>query len=185
MGFYTYTQDDVDDGRIDEDCFTGDIYTNDTAGRVSINDFSETHSIIIFINRILEFRTWLDQIGEQEKPLWITEYGSLFPPIDPPVIPGEDPIDYVNVSDIDTTNFMIDTFDYLLNARDEMIGLPEDDFHLVQRWFWYSLNDYRYVFGGSLLDPENDFEMTYVGNYFKEYTDDLSKIHTYLPLVIK
>ena len=180
VGFYTYTQDDVNAGRISTACFTGDVYTNDTAGQVSISDFSDTHSISIFIDRIIEFRTWLNQIGEQDKPLWITEYGSLFPPVDPPGGP-----DYVNVSDIDTTNFMLDSFDFLLNARDESIGLAEDDYHLVQRWFWYSLNDYRYVFGGSLLDPAENLEMTYVGEAFKEFTDYLSRVSTYLPLVIK
>ena len=41
---------------------------------------------------------------------------------------------------------MIDTFDFLLSATDSSTGFPADADHLVQRWFWYSLNDHRYTF---------------------------------------
>jgi hypothetical protein len=102
--------------------------------------------------------------GEREKPLWITEYGSLLPPIDPPGGPN-----YYNVSDQDTANFMLATFDFMLSATDEVTGLPADDNKLVQRWFWYSLNDYRYHFGGTLLDPDNGKAPTLVGEEFIDY----------------
>jgi hypothetical protein len=33
------------------------------------------------------------------------------------------------------------TFDYLLEARDRETGYPGDNYRLVQRWLWYSLNE--------------------------------------------
>ena len=109
-------------------------------------------------------RTWMVSIGERDKPLWITEYGSLMPPIDPPGGP-----DYYNVSDQDTADFMLATFNFMLSATDDQTGLPGDGNRLVQRWFWYSLNDHRYNFGGSLFDPDNGNTLTLVGQAFKDY----------------
>ena len=187
VGFYTYTYQDVIDEKIREECYTGEVYDEEEiSDKISISDFSDTHSIEIFIERIIFFRNWMYKIGEQEKPLWITEYGSLFPPIDPPCPPGEDNcVNYVNISDAETANFMIDTFNYLLYAKNDSIGFPEDDYHLVQRWYWYSLNDYRYNFGGSLLDPDNNYELTLVGNAYKSYTDYLISSKIFLPLIFR
>ena len=60
-----------------------------------------------------------------------------------------------NVSDEDTADFMLATFDFMLSATDDQTGLPADGNQLVQRWFWYSLNEHRYNFGGSIFDPDN------------------------------
>lgn len=134
-----------------------------------MDELSKTYSIQIFQQRIIAFRSWMAEKGERNKPLWITEYGSLFPPIDPTGV------DYVNVSDADTTNFMLATFDFLLSASDDQTGLPSDANHLVQRWFWYSLNEHRYTFGGSLYNPdyleipETGPFITLVGQNFIEY----------------
>lgn len=147
---------------------------------LEITDFSQTHSISIFQNLITSFRTWLALRGEQDKPVWITEYGSLLPSIDPP-----SGINYVNVSEEETTAFMLATFDFLLNANDEGIGQPEDDNHLIQRWIWYSLNDHLYSFGGSLLNPDDGLTTTIVGEHFKQYTDELVRFYLCLPLVMR
>jgi hypothetical protein len=141
--------------------------------REVITDLTDTYSIDIFQERIIAFRAWMSSIGERNKPLWITEYGSLLPPVDP--IGGPD---YVNVSDADTSAFMLDTFNFMLSAADEQTGLPEDGNQLVQRWSWYSLNDHRYRFGGSLYNPDypdypeyGDFFLTPVGQAFIDYQD--------------
>jgi hypothetical protein len=93
---------------------------------VIITNFADTYSIDIFRERLIAFRSWMAGISERGKPLWITEYGSLFPPIDPPGGP-----DYVNVSDQDTTNFMLATFDFMLSAADDQTGLHTDGNLLV------------------------------------------------------
>jgi hypothetical protein len=109
----------------------------------------KTYSIDIFQQWIFAFREWMASIGEREKPLWITEYGSLFPPVDP--IGGPD---YYNVSDANTAAFMLQTFDFMLSASDEQTGLPADSNQLVQRWYWFSLNAHRYAVGGSIYNPD-------------------------------
>ena len=139
-------------------------FENDHADAVIITNLADTYSIDIFQQRLIAFRSWMESKGERGKPLWITEYGSLLPPIDPPGGP-----DYYNVSDEDTANFMLATFNYMLSASNDQTGLPTDDNQLVQRWFWYSLNDHRYNFGGSIFDPDNENLPTVVGQAFIDY----------------
>jgi hypothetical protein len=123
-------------------------FENDYQDAVKIDNLDDTHSIELFKSRVISFRKWMSEKGERNKPLWISEYGSLLPPIDPPVGPN-----YANVSDRDTADYMIKTFEFLRSAKDTSYGLPSDHYKLTQRWFWYSLDDYRYKFGGSLFDP--------------------------------
>ena len=85
----------------------------------------------------------------ENKPLWIAEYGSLFPPIDPDGTPN-----YFGITDAISADFMVATFDFMLGATDAQTGLPADENQLVQRWFWYSLNEHRYIFGGSIYNPD-------------------------------
>jgi hypothetical protein len=59
----------------------------------------------------------------------------------------------------------------LLNTTDPAIGLPSDGNRLVQRWFWYSLNEHRYNFGGTLYDPDNSKARTAVGTAWINYVD--------------
>ncbi|MBE3144272.1 MAG: fibronectin type III domain-containing protein [Planctomycetes bacterium] len=122
-------------------------FEDDHADAVVINPpYSDTYSISIFSKRIKDFRQWLQKKGEQNKPLWITEYGSLIPPI---YNPDEN---NATLSDAITLRYMISTFDFMMTAADPSTGMPLDNNHLVQSWFWYSLNDYRDTFGGSLFD---------------------------------
>ena len=140
-------------------------FENDHDDAEIITDLTDTYSIDKFQSRINAMRTWLADLGERDKPLWITEYGSLMPPIDP----IDPPRDYYNVSDADTANFMLATFNFLLSATDTQTGLPGDGNRLVQRWYWYSLNEHRYNFGGSLFDPDNGNSLTLVGQSFTDY----------------
>jgi hypothetical protein len=144
-------------------------FENDYGDAIEIKDFSDTHSIAIFEQRIIAFRNWMASIGEREKPLWITEYGSIFPPEDPPDGP-----DYVNVTNEDTRDFMLATFDFLLSASDDQTGLPADGNQLVQRWYWFSLNQYPYFAGGSLFDPR-DGSTTIIGEAFINYQSSLQQ----------
>jgi hypothetical protein len=139
-------------------------FENDHGDAVIITNLTDTYSIDIFQSRIRAFRSWMANIGERGKPLWISEYGSLLPPIDPPGGP-----DYYNVSDQDTANYMLATFNFMLSATDDQTGFPMDGNRLVQRWFWYSLNDHRYDFGGSIFDPDNGKMLTVVGQAFQAY----------------
>ncbi len=165
-----------------------------------INDYnySETYSIDIFKERVLEFREWMHSKGQEDKPLWITEYGSLFPDWEVALcyyhqdncIPRSSPNEEWPTSS-DNIQYMLDTFDFLMNSTDDTHGMPNDNNKLVQRWYWYSLNGYvkiiddRASYGGSLFDPENNKEMTKQGIAYKNYIELLIGPKIYLPILLK
>jgi hypothetical protein len=116
------------------------------------------HNIAYFQEFIEAFRTWMDDHGQQNKPLLITEYGILFG-------------DYTGISTGDIIAFMESTFDYLLTAQDEEIGYPADENRLVQGWIWFSLNDNVYYPAGKLFYPTTK-NLTAVGNAWQAYVSD-------------
>lgn len=150
-------------------------FENDHADAVQITNLADTYSATIFASRLRAMRTWMLNRGLRDKPLWITEYGSLLPPFDPP------DRNVANVSDATTAKFMTDTFNFMLYTSDAAIGMPADQNRLVQRWFWYSQNEYRYVFGGTLFDPANNSAVTPVGQAWLNYTAALPADETCLP----
>ncbi len=169
-----------------EDCFDAFIVEN--------FNYSVTYSIDIFRDRICLFRDWLKSIGEQNKPLWVTEYGSLFPDWEiacpdcglPPYSPYKEwPTSRDNIQ------YMLDTFDFLMYSTNRTYGMPFDGNKLVQRWYWYSLNGYvkiipdRASYGGSLFDPENNKEITSQGIAYKKYVELLIGPKVYLPIIIQ
>jgi hypothetical protein len=52
--------------------------------------------------------------------------------------------------------------------------MPGDNNLLVQRWFWYTMNDHRWKFGGVLYDPDNDNQITEVGLAYLNYVAPLA-----------
>ena len=124
-------------------------FENDHGDAVIITDFADTYSISIFMQRIINFRVFMASLGERNKPLWITEYGSLFPSAQPP-----EPPYYYLVDENTTALYMWNTFNFLLTASEHQTGMPADANRLVQRWYWYSLNDHLYHFGGSIYNPD-------------------------------
>ena len=108
----------------------------------------------IFAQQIINFRYWMWKQGQHDKPLIISEYGILMPP------------DYGFPAEA-VKQFMWDSFDFFLNARDEEIGYPADDHRLVQQWCWYSLGDTLY-YTSNLFDPQT-FVITPLGEAFGEY----------------
>jgi hypothetical protein len=127
------------------------------------------HDIAYFQQFIEAFRTWMDEHGEQNKPLLITEYGILFAG------------DEIGISTGDVKAFMTSTFDYSLTAQDEEIGYPADENRLVQGWIWFSLNFADLYAAGVLFDPTTK-SLTEVGNAWKNYvSDDLANPLAALP----
>lgn len=135
-----------------------------------VYDLQENDSLAVFRQHIVNFRTWMKQRGQQNKPLIISEYGVLMPPEH-----GFTP-ERVNA-------FMWDSFDYLLSAKDAALGYAADEYRLVQRWMWYSINDAPYDvetgagYNGQLFDCRYSTYpgvMTLMGLNFKTYTDALA-----------
>jgi len=125
-----------------------------------------TYDINIFKARLIAFRHWMKDQGEQDKPLWITEFGSLFP--------SEGNL-YLLVSENDSANFMAQTYDFMLGTKDPQIGYAADDYRLVQKWTWVSLNDPPTLFGGSLYNPVTQ-SLTTVGERFIKYDPSLTAV---------
>jgi hypothetical protein len=113
-------------------------------------------------------------MGEQNKPLWLTEYGQLAPPISPPGL------NYFTVPEPVTTDFMVKTLDWMLSTKNGNIGYEPDDYHLVQKFFWYSLNGSMTHFGGTLVDPVT-LQKTFVGLSWLHYIPPAGSIKAVNP----
>jgi hypothetical protein len=110
--------------------------------------------------QIVSLRSWMENHGQQNKPLIVTEYGVTFPPwVECPAYPDTSgcPFNPEQVRD----SIMVPSFDSFLYQTDANIGYPADGYRLVQRWNWFSLDYddgkcdsgvfYEY-FGGSLFN---------------------------------
>jgi hypothetical protein len=135
---------------------SGELYT-----------LEQTDDLEIFKSRIVAFRVWLADHGQRQKPLWITEYGSLLPH-DSQAGFATQPIERAR-------DYMLATFDYLSSARDPDLGYSLDGDHLVQRWFWYSLDDHLWRFGGSLFDPDQG-QRTLIGDAYAAYVAQQARV---------
>jgi len=114
-----------------------------------------------FKQLVIDLRTWMAARGQQDKPLIITEFGILWPqwlvdeygvPFDPPRV----------------INFMQQTMTWLDSYADPELGYPADNYRLVQRWNWYSLDD------DSLSDPEDPTSYRWNGWLFESDTQQRS-----------
>jgi hypothetical protein len=112
----------------------------------------------IFRRQIVDFRRWMADKGFRDKPLIISEYGVLMP-------------ESYGFSSDAVSQFMVETFDYFLTARDPELGYPADDNRLVQAFTWYSTADTRYP-TPNLFDPETK-AVTPLGEIFRAYAAGL------------
>ncbi|HSH01775.1 MAG TPA: hypothetical protein VLL52_04590 [Anaerolineae bacterium] len=108
----------------------------------------------IFQQNIIDFRAWMADRGYQDTPLVVTEYGILLPN------------DYGFPPEA-VEDFMLDSFDFFSTATNET-GYPPDDYHLVQWWFWYSLEDPGDYPTGNLYDPKTN-TLTPLGQAYADY----------------
>jgi hypothetical protein len=134
-----------------------------------ILDIDDNDRFDLFEERIYRFRTWLAHRGYRGIPLYLSEYGVLmwaeygFPP------------SRVN-------QFMNQSFDLILNAKDNQLGDPNDDYRLVQRLSWYS--DVDTEFNGSLFYRETG-QRTPIGDNYAAYAATIpDKIDLYPARVV-
>ncbi len=76
-------------------------------------------------NQVRLMRSWMDRHDQEDKPLWITEYGIL--------LPGVFGYDEARIQ-----SFMIESFELFRKLSHPRLGLRSDAGHLVQRWSWFS-----------------------------------------------
>jgi hypothetical protein len=117
-------------------------------------EISDHDNMAIFRKQIREFRQWMKDRGQQNKPLIVTEYGIL--------MPAEYGFPPQNVE-----RFMRDTFEFFRTAADPDLGYPADGGRLVQRWCWFSLISERYPTGDLLRS--NAAGLTSLGKAFAKY----------------
>jgi hypothetical protein len=151
-----------------ESCYGAEIPPGIDASEGELRTWADANDVGAFKEQIRAFRQWMKAKGEQDKPLIISEYSVLY---------GEG-----YFSEDQVVDYLYATFDYLTEAVSTTVGYPADDYGLVQRWAWYSLNDDE--FGGypsyhHLFDPQTgeimDLGIAYATYPWRE---------TYLPIVL-
>ncbi len=147
-----------------EHCWGSEIPPGIRADSGEMYEVWEVDDLDIFRTRIFAFRSWMQRHGYRDKPLYITEYGTLWPYYEYPFVTndGKDVFDEARAG-----QFMTSTFDFLLTANDPDTGYSADENRLVQRWLWYSLDSD--AFGGALFD-KNTGILRPLGKDFADYT---------------
>lgn len=144
-------------------------------------DARDMDNVDIFRQRLYDFRQWMADHGQRDKPLYITEYGVLWP---------EDYMDEDgNLFDQTRVgSFMQSSFDVMRSTKDAVLGYPYDDNRLVQRWAWYSLDGYPITgagaMGGSMFNAATG-EIRLLGQIYQNYTQSISPTVTLSPVKTK
>ena len=140
-------------------------------------DIRDQDNLTIFWQRIVDFRQWMAEHDQRDKPLIITEYGVLFP---------EDFLDEdgIPLSQARVSVFMRDGFELMLHGKDAVLGYPYDDQRLVQGWAWFSLDGDPFVWGGSLFDPSTG-QIRGLGQAYRDYTGLLTPTVSIRPAMVE
>ncbi|MFH1084394.1 MAG: hypothetical protein V1772_01345, partial [Chloroflexota bacterium] len=136
---------------------------------------NDNASVTLFADKIRQFRAWMRDRGQRDKPLIISEYGVLMPS-GCGFLGGLD----VAVGDQMVKDFMRGTFDFCLTATDPALGYPGDGNRLVQEWAWYSLNNLMWdstckwlegAYNGALFDWRRNYPgtLTQFGAHLRDY----------------
>jgi hypothetical protein len=123
-------------------------------------EIDENDDMTRFTERIVAMRRWMRDRGYRYKPLFIDEYGVLFP------FDFGYPPERVN-------DFMDATFNYMRDATNDNLGYPYDDNRLVQRFSWYSSSHDPFEFNGRLWNPDT-LQLTEIGQNYASYVAPLA-----------
>ncbi len=134
-------------------------------------DPEDNDRLDLFQQEIIRFRTWMNNKGERNKPLYITEFGINMPDY------------YVSPSAVKV--FMSGALDFLVNYKDSTLGYPPDENRLVQRSIWYSLDDSKDTqrvedYADSLFSAVTHKRQTY-GDNWVAYVQNPAHVEAYQP----
>jgi hypothetical protein len=126
----------------------------------------------IFDRFIRAFRSWMQERGQQDKALMVTEFGVLWKrPYDVNLADPQAPCGSFD-SALFVQQFMVEAFDHFRSTKDCAIGNPSDQCRLVQRWLWYSLDDggegSNFNSHGALMNP-GTLSITSTGRVYRDY----------------
>ena len=105
----------------------GRFEDNDPLRAWIVNNIDDHDNLDMIVQQIRDFRQWMADHGQRNKPLIDTEYGIL--------VTEDLGFDYPRVR-----TFMLGSFNRFLNDLvDPNLGYPEDGNRLLQEWFWFAL----------------------------------------------
>lgn len=151
-----------------------DIPAGSTVNTGILYSVDDNKNFAIAWQHIRAMRQWMKAKGQQNKPLIVSEYGVNMPA-------WMEGFSHQQVRD----SFMYPSFDHFLNQTDASLGYPADNYRLVQRWNWYSLDDdngrydggtYLQYFNGNLFYSGlgvGDQGISALGVYWKQYVQAL------------
>lgn len=136
--------------------------------------YAEHDDLDIFAEQVVAMRTWMQEHGQQDKPLILSEFSILYVFMDydnyqnPTTCYLQD--EYGNCfTPQRVSDFMVAAFDYLEGAADPNLGYPRDNNRLVQQWMWYSTYvDIDQTGGASNLLTEDLAGLTQMGQTFQD-----------------
>ena len=117
-----------------------------------LREVSDHGRFDLFESQLHLFRQWMEARGYQHTPLALTEFGILMP------ASYGFPADFV-------ASYLEQTFSWLSQVEDESTGYPEDGYHLVQKWAWFSISDPTY--SSSDLGDISSKKLTTLGEIFR------------------
>ncbi len=129
---------------------------------------AEHDNLSIFAEQVVTMRQWMKERGQQEKPLIITEYGTLYPFHTNSGVCNGLKDEFGNCfTNERVSQFMVGSFDYLNQAKDPDLGYSLDNHMLVQQWIWFSALSSNGNSGNLLKNNGNQYNG--VGETFKSH----------------
>lgn len=147
----------------------------DQCQRTDVYCYAEHDDIDIFIEHARRMRQWMKSKGEQNKPLILTEFSTLFISTYENGDPFLDEFQQ-QFSPSRVINFMYETFDYMDTVTDTSLGYPEDNYRLVQQWMWFAMNEGYAGSSNQLVDIDRQ-GLTPMGEAFRNYTNNIAFVN--------
>jgi hypothetical protein len=129
-----------------------DIPPGITATQGELREVKDHGRLDLFEAQLRSFRQWIAEHGYQQTPLALTEFGILMPS------------SYGFPPDM-VESYLEQTFVWLSQVQDGSSGYPEDGYHLVQKWAWFSISDPTY--STSDLGDISSGKLTILGEKFR------------------
>lgn len=146
--------------------------------------YAEHDSQPILRQHIINMRRWMKEHGQQNKPLVINEYGSLFTfwDYDDPINPTQCFLQDENgkcFTEPRVSNHMTASANLFETFTDTALGYPDDGYRMVQQWLWFTMfTDSTGESSNLLVDNYTNFAvgntaaLTQVGQTFRALIDN-------------
>jgi hypothetical protein len=121
-------------------------------------EVSDHGRLDLFKSQLSAFRQWMAENGYQNTPLALTEFGILMP------TSYGFPMEMI-------ASYLEQTFSWLYQAQDANTGYPQDEYHLVQKWAWFSVAYATYP--SSDLGDIASGRLTLVGESFRHIVSEM------------